>query len=199
MESKLSKFSIIALSVAVVMLTIFTAGCSTSVSKNAGTDNTAGQNTQASVSIPVTGNKQGNIAPDIDLKDVNGLDYSLGKNAKIVKPTLVYFFATWCPYCRQDFATLKNVYPDYQNEVDFVAVDVDPKETNEQIKEFQKKMGLDDITFIKSDVGILSDYGITATTTKFAVGRNSTILWTGSGDASEKQWGILLNVLKMSE
>src|SRR3989338_4873168 len=33
------------------------------------------------------------------------------------KPVIVYFFATWCPWCAKDYAALSKVYKNYEDEV----------------------------------------------------------------------------------
>lgn len=147
----------------------------------------------AASAAPV-GNTKGFTAPDFTIKAIDGKVVSL-RQLTSEKPTLVYFFATWCPFCVRDFAVVKNVYPEFKGRVNFLAVDLDPKESAAKIAEYQKKSGLEDITFAPADTRVLQDYGITSTTTKFAVDRSRLILWRGSGEVDERTWRTILDGL----
>src|SRR3989338_5863319 len=106
----------------------------------------------------LVGSKKGNLAPDFSIATIGGETFKLGDKTKDEKPVLLYFFATWCPYCYQDFTTVKNIYPDYKNEIEFLAIDLDPTESEETIRDYQKKLGLNDIKFAKAYAGVLEEY-----------------------------------------
>ncbi|MBI2145526.1 TlpA family protein disulfide reductase [Candidatus Woesearchaeota archaeon] len=144
-----------------------------------------------------TGNTKGFTAPNFKIKTIDGKTISL-QQLTSERPTLVYFFATWCPYCAKDFKAAKAVYPEYNGRVNFLAIDLDPKESTAVIAAYQKKSGLDDLLFAPANIEVLQDYGISATTTKFAIDRNKTILWRGSGEVDEKTWRIILDGLANS-
>ena len=78
------------------------------------------------------GANQGNLAPDFTVTTTEGKTLRLSDLTND-KPTVVYFFATWCPNCARDLAAVKDVYPQYADKVNFLAVDIDSRESISQI------------------------------------------------------------------
>ncbi|MBI2580831.1 TlpA family protein disulfide reductase [Candidatus Woesearchaeota archaeon] len=151
---------------------------------------------QAAPTAPV-GNTKGFTAPDFTIKTIDGRTVSL-QQLTSEKPTLLYFWATWCPYCKKDLAVASKVYPDYKDKVNFLAIDLDPKESVSAIAAYKRNGGHDFIDFAPADLKVLQEYGITSTTTKFAIGSSRIILWRGSGEVDERTWRILLDGLANS-
>ncbi|MBI2140839.1 TlpA family protein disulfide reductase [Candidatus Woesearchaeota archaeon] len=151
---------------------------------------------QAAPTAPV-GNTKGFTAPDFTIKTIDGKAVSL-QQLTSEKPTLLYFWATWCPYCKRDLAAASKVYPEYKDKVNFLAIDLDPKESVAAIAAYKRNGGHDFIDFAPADLKVLQGYGITSTTTKFAIDRSRLILWRGSGEVDEKTWRIILDGLANS-
>lgn len=150
----------------------------------------------AAATAPV-GNAKGFTAPDFTIKTIDSRTVSL-QQLTSEKPTLLYFWATWCPYCKRDLAAASKVYPQYKDKVNFLAIDLDPRETVQQISQYKKEGKHDFIEFAPGNTKVLQDYSITSTTTKFAIDRNRLILWRGSGEVDEKTWRIILDGLANS-
>lgn len=141
------------------------------------------------------GIEKGQMPPDFAIATIDGKQLRLSRFKQENKPILLYFWATWCPFCRKDFSVLKNVYPRYSDKVKILAIDIDTSEGDEMIKSYKNKMGLDGIDFAAGSASILSDYEVARTTTKYAVGKDGIILYKGSGAFNEQQWEVLLNAL----
>lgn len=133
------------------------------------------------------GINQGNLAPDFTVITTEGKTVRLSDLTND-KPTVVYFFATWCPNCARDFAAVKDVYPQYADKVNFLAIDIDSRESVSQIASYKQRMGLPNIDFAPSDRKILSDYNVVYTTTKFFIGKGGTILNKGVGGIDQNTW-----------
>ena len=133
------------------------------------------------------GINQGNLDPDFTITTVDGKTVSLSQLTSD-KPTVLYFFATWCPNCVRDFVAIKDIYPQYADKVNFLAVDLDSKENASQIVNYKQRMGLPNIDFAPSDRKILADYNVVYTTTKFFIGKDGTILNKGVGGVDENTW-----------
>ena len=146
----------------------------------------------------VVGNKKGNKAIEFSVKNVDGKTVNLSDYTNSKKPLLLYFWATWCPFCERDFAIVKNIYPQYKEDVSFLSIDIDMQETAEIIKEYANTRGLNEIEFAVGEPKILTDYSIRSTTTKFAISKEGVILWTGSGVVDENTWKIIFEGLKNS-
>ena len=67
---------------------------------------------QANVGI-----EKGQTPPDFTVTTIDGKQLRLSQFKRENKPVLLYFWATWCPFCRKDFGTLINVYPKYAGKV----------------------------------------------------------------------------------
>ena len=66
----------------------------------------------------------GENAPDFILKDMSGKDVSLSSFKG--KPVVLNFWATWCPYCRQERPHLKLLYEEYKdNDLIIIALSID--------------------------------------------------------------------------
>lgn len=143
----------------------------------------------------MVGINKGNLPPDFTITTVDGKQLNLRQFKSENKPILLYFWASWCPYCSRDFDVVKNIYPKYADKVTFLAIDLDPNEKADLINNYKNRKNLQGIDFAEADVNILSDYGITRTTTKYAIGKDGLILYKGSGVFNEGQWEILLSGL----
>lgn len=143
------------------------------------------------------GINKGDIAPDFALETVDGQFISLS-SFQHQKPIVLYFWATWCPFCKRDFDTLKKVYPSYKNDVAFIAVDLDLTEGPQIIKEYQKKNELTEsgILFALGDASVLNTYQVHSTTTKFLINRHGIIRYSGSGAQNEQFWHTALEGLR---
>ena len=141
------------------------------------------------------GINKGDIPPDFAITTIDGKQYRLRQFKEENKPVLLYFWASWCPYCSKDFDIVKNIYPKYADKITFLAIDLDLNEDSELIKNYKSRKSLNSIDFSVGKENVLSDYAIKYTTTKYAIGRDGLILYKGSGVFNEQQWEILLNGL----
>ena len=159
------------------------------------TGNAVSQQTQQQSTIGI---EKGQLAPDFTVTTIDGKHVRLSQFREENKPVLLYFWATWCPFCRRDFSIVKNIYPKYADKITFLAIDLDTSETADIIQQYKNAMGLDGIDFALGNGRVLSDYQITHTTTKYAIGKDGLILYKGSGVFNEQQWEVLFNALASS-
>jgi peroxiredoxin len=146
-----------------------------------------------------TGLKKGNLAPDFEINLPDTGKVTLSSFSEQDKPVLLYFMATWCPYCAKDFTALSEIYPSYHDDVSIIAHSLDLKEKESLLNNYKKKYpGLESMYLLEGKESILKSYGIRFTTTKYAVGGDGTILYSGSGPLSIDQWEVLLEELKNS-
>ena len=93
----------------------------------------------------------GNLAPDFALWDLDGRKVSL--NNYRGQPVVLFFWATWCPYCRAQIESLTDLHDAYKDAgLVILAVDVD--ENVDIGRSFRKKH---EIQF-----SILDDWALTA-------------------------------------
>ena len=112
------------------------------------------------------------------------------------KPVIVYFFATWCPWCAKDYAALSKVYNNYEDKVSIISINLDLGEDLNTLREYKKKYPeLKNTIFSLGQTEILVNYRITKTTTKYAIDGNGKIIYIGAGAFDEEQWKTLLDKL----
>lgn len=81
--------------------------------------------------------QKGFAAPDFELKTLNGEQVRLYENNG--KPSLVNFWASWCPPCKVEMPHLQKAYDEYGEQVNFHMVDLafndDLEEMNQYIED----------------------------------------------------------------
>jgi len=162
-----------------LVLVVFIYGCTSNSSDG---PNIQGQAVSGNVGI-----NQGNLAPDFTIDTVDGKTLKLSELTND-KPTVLYFFATWCPNCARDLAAVKDIYPQYKDKVNFLAIDIDSTESDAKISSYKQKMDLPDIEFAGAKNSILSNYNVVYTTTKYFIGKDGTILNKGIGGVDQNTW-----------
>ena len=176
-------------SVLILLLIVFINACASS---NAGHQISSGNAVAQQANIGID---KGQTPPDFSITTIDGKQYKLSQFKDDNKPVLLYFWASWCPFCKQDFSNVKSVYPKYADKVTFLAIDLDLSENTQLIQKYKEEKRIDGIDFAAGAESILSDYAIKYTTTKYAIGRNGLILYKGSGVFNEQQWETLFNAL----
>jgi len=129
----------------------------------------------------------GDKAPDFSVTTSDGQILRLRDFTSQKKPVILYFWATWCPFCRAEMKTLDSIYPMYKDRVSLVAIDLDTGETLEQIRDY-KLQNHHDWIFTNGNVDILKNYNIRSTTTKYVIDSNGFIVTKGVGIISEDKW-----------
>jgi len=141
----------------------------------------------ATVPLPI-----GGPAPDFMLTAGDGS--TLTKTALAGKPTLLFFFASWCPHCQAEVAPLTQsaaAHPD----VAVVAIGVHDHETAQEIYDFQTRFALPFPTW--DDGGKTAQvYGIAAFPTTLAVNRSGIIVGADIGEVPHASLEALVNKAK---
>lgn len=85
--------------------------------------------------------ESGQAATEFNLKPAGG-----GKSVALSdlkgKPTLVVFWATWCPPCRREIPELKEIYGKYGSKMNMLGVAVNYRQTEKDVANFSKESGL---------------------------------------------------------
>lgn len=122
-------------------------------------------------------------APDFTLPDAGGTKRSLKDyRGKVV---FLAFWATWCPYCREEIPAMESVYKEYKGK-GFEIVAVAIKDKREDTLAFVKKNKLTYPILMDPEGDIGSLYGAYATPTVYLIDRNGQVLARMWGPAG---WG----------
>ncbi len=179
-------------SIFILCIILIMSGCAYSVQE---TTETAAQPISTNTQMPLTfGLQKGDLAHPFSVMTTDGM---ILDNGSFSGPVLLYFFTTWCPYCKEDFDTLSLIYPEYEEEVSILAIDMDLKEDAGLISSYATRFpALDSVWFALGNPKTLSAYQIKYTTTKYAIDRSGKVLYAGSGAFTEEQWRTLLDAMK---
>lgn len=155
--------------------------------------------TQELSQVSELGAEAGNTPYNFAVLTTDGKTIVLGDFLRSKKPVIVYFFATWCPWCAKDFEALSKVYKDYEDKASIVAISLDLNEDLEIISKYKKKYpALEKAMFAPGQKEILVNYRVRKTTTKYAIGGDGKIMYAGLGAFNEEQWKALLDALVKS-
>lgn len=81
----------------------------------------------------------GKFAPDFTLKNLEGGQVSL--RSQLGHPVVIFFWATWCPYCQREIPALEEIYTAYKD-LGLVVLAVDVGESAAQARDYRAAHGL---------------------------------------------------------
>jgi len=131
-------------------------------------------------------------APDFTLPLLDGGAVTLSQlRGKVV---MVYFWASWCPSCRQETALLAKTYLYYRRRgVEFIGVAI--WDRREDVLAYVEKYGIPFPTGLDAQGTIAIDYGVTGVPEKYFVDRQGRLVRKFIGPVSEKSLTSVLEEL----
>ncbi|MFC7442299.1 TlpA family protein disulfide reductase [Laceyella putida] len=157
--------------------------------------------TQATSSVQCKGEarpEEGYCAPNFTLKTIDGKEVELYRNHG--KPTVINFWATWCPPCKKEMPYFQKAYAQYKDKLNFIMVNETSQEKDEaQIKAYLDKyrytfpVALDPLKD-KKTVGF-DLYGLYGLPSTYVVGADGKILYRFIGGIEEEQIFMLMQEL----
>lgn len=134
-------------------------------------------------------------APNFEVETLEGDTVSLEKTMDEDKPLVVYFTASWCPICAKNWPVLSEVYPDYKDELNFVAIGIDPTDTREVMVDLADEKGFKFPT-TWGHPQIMIDFGVESQATTVGVNRDGYIAFQKNKTAlSEEEYRKLFDQL----
>lgn len=122
-------------------------------------------------------------ALDFSLEMTDGKVFTLLEN--IDKPILVNYWATWCPPCVREFPDLEEMYKNYKDKMNFIAVN--SAETKSVIEAFMTKNKFTIPVAMDSDNRVGMMYGIQSIPTTFIVNTEGVIVFAQLGMMTKTQ------------
>jgi peroxiredoxin len=129
----------------------------------------------------------GDKAPDFKLDNVDGKS-TVTLSDYTDKPTLLVFWASWCPHCQREVSVLQKVYSDLgpkgMNAIG-TSVDEDSKKANEFVG--KHKLTFPN-AFAGTDAGsaVLDSYGVDGVPAIFVLGKGGVTQVRFDGETEEK-------------
>lgn len=125
------------------------------------------------------------MAPVMHAETLGGKTFDLGNPRK--GPLLIHFWATWCPVCRMEQASIQSLSQHYR--VITVAMNSGDAEA---VREFMKKQGLSFPVINDPDGQLARQFGVSAVPVSFVVNPDNRIRFVERGYTTE--WGLRLRL-----
>lgn len=125
--------------------------------------------------FPPSGNFVGKEAPNFILSDLSGEKIELSHLAK-EKPTLLIFWATWCPSCVEEIPILKEWSQKYS---DLQIIGVNIQESAERVKRYAEKMQIRYPILLDEEGEVAHDYGLVGIPAAVFLAKNQKIIYYG--------------------
>jgi len=124
------------------------------------------------------------IAPDFSLPTIAGKTVAL-KDLK-GKGTILFFFTTWCPYCRQKLPLLAKQSEKYQSE-GFEILATDVGESKAKVSSFATKEHLPFDILLDVDMKVSEAYGVLGVPTFILISKGGLVVYEGNEMPSNYQ------------
>jgi thiol-disulfide isomerase/thioredoxin len=131
----------------------------------------------------------GSIAPSAKVHTLDGKEADLAQYVGKT-PTVIEFWATWCPNCKELEPTLLEVAKKYGNRVKFVGVAVSVNESPERVKAFVAKHGLPGDHYFDTKGNATDAYDVPATSYVVVIDKAGKIAYTGLGGKQDLETAI---------
>ncbi len=115
----------------------------------------------------------GKKAPEFTLKTVGGEETTLTKYRE-GKNAFVFFWATWCPYCRAQLQTL-NERKDEVDKEGIKVILVDIQETADDVEAYIKKYKVKYDSLLDQEGSVSEKYGVTGLPTFYLVTKDGIV------------------------
>ena len=157
-------------------------------------DDTTNENGRMSDS-PAGPLRQGGVAPDLTLQDLDGQRVSLSEWRG--RPVLINFWATWCAPCELEMPTIQAAYEQHQDDgLVVLAVAVDDTEGN--VRRFFQKRDLT-IRPLMDDGSASRAYQVFGLPTSYLVREDGRIAAVHAGLLTEKKLEEYLRQIEVSQ
>jgi peroxiredoxin len=103
----------------------------------------------------------------VDFKDLKGQD------------TILFFFTTWCPYCRDKFSPLAKEYKAYQSHgVRLLAIDVAESQT--KVASFLERKDIPFEVLLDKNGAVAQSYGVVGVPTFIFINKEGRVVYDGN-------------------
>lgn len=110
------------------------------------------------------------------LTSLDGKPITVGSSGKV---TVINFWATWCPPCREEMPELNKFAKKYQQSLVFYAVDI--QEDSDKVAEFITKNNYTMTTLLDNDGTVAKKFRISAIPTTIVIDKDGLIKFRKSG------------------
>jgi len=123
-----------------------------------------------------------NIAPDFEVTNQQGGTFKLS-NYKGKKPVYLIFWATWCPTCESEIPQFKQLYKDFGERVEILAINADTlswwgslSNANKKVNHYIEKHQIPYHVALDENEKLIELYQVMGTPTQILIDKNGSIL-----------------------
>ena len=113
------------------------------------------------------------IAPDFNLKDLNG------KNVKLFdyrgKIVILNFWAVWCKYCKQEMPDLNKLNKELEKDNEVVILAIDAQESSDTVKKYLSDNNINLKVLLDQDGSVTQSYNVSGFPTTFFINKDGTL------------------------
>ena len=128
--------------------------------------------TTTSLTTHVVGNEVGNLAPEFNLKDLDGNTVSLSEFKG--SPVVLNFWATWCGPCRHEMPFLQQIYEEWLDQ-GLVLLAINLRETTSEVRQFMQSNDLFFLALLDSNSAVSLEYEVTGIPITFFIDKDGII------------------------
>jgi len=117
-------------------------------------------------------------ATNFSLQDLKGRFVTL-ENYRDKQSVALFFWTTWCPFCRQELKAINDMYPQLRKEgLEVLAIDVG--ESLQIVERFLQKYALFLPVILDKDTYVAKDYQVMGVPTVILVNKKGSIVYEGN-------------------
>ena len=137
------------------------------------------------------------IAPDFNLKDLNGKSQKLSDyKGKIV---ILNFWAVWCKYCKQEMPDLNELNKELEKDKEAVIIAVDAQESADTVKNYLSSNNINLKVLLDQDGSVSQTYGVTGFPTTFIINKDGSLYTYIPGLTNKETLLQILDKIKKGE
>jgi peroxiredoxin len=127
---------------------------------------------------------------DFSLQDLDQKTFTLS-DYRGKKPVLLFFWTTWCPFCRKEIKALNDQYPQLKKEGwEVFAIDVG--EPAYKVENFIQKQNLSFKVLLDKDTQVATDYNIRGVPTYFLLNKKGEVISQSNSFPGDEQKKLAL-------
>lgn len=127
--------------------------------------------------------------PDFTLADIDGNNYQFATFRG--KPVLVFTMATWCTPCIREMPELLKVRERYGDDIVMINLDVDPTETEQEVRGWRDQFGADWIFAFDRGNDAVKALGVRSLSTAIVVSAGGEKIWSGADPPASKLFEVI--------
>lgn len=135
--------------------------------------NHSSNNISTSQASPTAAETSTQAAPDFTLQTLDGSPLSLSDVKG--KPTLIYFWTSWCGYCKKEMPSIQAAYQEYKDNVNIITINITSSDSLEQVQQSVRENQFTFPVLLDEDGTVSHTYQVLGTPTSFLLNKDGAI------------------------